>query len=204
MRRAKRLQAESRWEGRFYQRGRQKRAGDLRGCSCPTEDSHEKADGWEWTTIYDGSTPPGYHGDGIKDWPAFSAGFNMVFVWWSSAIVERTDRRVACMAITGHSTVYASRASSYVVWIVGSSSARLPRFRMTSIAFLACDRSRYRSRLRKSSAIHIRTSSWSKKAEDRRLCRLKWRPRKVAENLDALHPGSTNDEVESSFRIPSS
>jgi small-conductance mechanosensitive channel len=79
---------------------------------------------WDWNTIYAWLNTPWITIGKTPITLASVAGlvFILVFVWWFSALVERTLRRVA---LHGHhmtgSTVYAfTRLVRYVVWIVGT------------------------------------------------------------------------------------
>jgi small-conductance mechanosensitive channel len=97
---------------------------------------------WDWTTIFAwintpwitlGKTP-------ITAASIFGLLFILVFVWWFSAIVERTLRQVALHGRSPetHSTVYAfTRLIRYVVWIVGTLlGLTYLGFELTSLAFL--------------------------------------------------------------------
>lgn len=97
---------------------------------------------WDWTTLYSwintpwitlGKTP-------ITAASVLGLVFILVFVWWFSAIVERTLRRVALHGRSPdtHSTVYAfTRLIRYVVWIVGTLvGLTYIGFELTSLAFL--------------------------------------------------------------------
>ena len=79
---------------------------------------------WDWTTIYTWLNTPWITIGKTPVTLASVAGliFILVFVWWFSALVERTLRRVALhnQHVTS-STVYAfTRLVRYGVWIVGT------------------------------------------------------------------------------------
>jgi small-conductance mechanosensitive channel len=97
---------------------------------------------WDWTTIFAwintpwitlGKTP-------ITAASIFGLLFILIFVWWFSAVVERTIRRVALHGRSPetHTTVYAfTRLIRYVVWIVGTLiGLTYLGFELTSLAFL--------------------------------------------------------------------
>jgi small-conductance mechanosensitive channel len=97
---------------------------------------------WDWTTIYAwintpwitlGKTP-------ITAASIFGLVFILIFVWWFSAVVEKTLRRVALHGRSPetHTTVYAfTRLIRYVVWIVGTLiGLTYLGFELTSLAFL--------------------------------------------------------------------
>ena len=97
---------------------------------------------WNWQTVWGWFNTPLLT---IKDtevtlWSVTGLIFILFFVWWFSALVERTLRRVALHgrhhATT--STVYAfSRLVRYVVWIVGTLvGLTYLGFELTSLAFL--------------------------------------------------------------------
>ena len=97
---------------------------------------------WDWHTVWDWFNTPLLT---LKDtdvtlWSVAGLVFILFFVWWFSALVERTLRRVALHgrhhATT--STVYAfSRLVRYVVWIVGTLvGLTYLGFDLTSLAFL--------------------------------------------------------------------
>ncbi|HYH42991.1 MAG TPA: potassium transporter KefA, partial [Burkholderiales bacterium] len=96
----------------------------------------------DWTTVYDWiSTPWISLGDTeITAVSIFGLVFILVFVWWFSAFVERTLRRVALHGRSPetHSTVYAfTRLIRYVVWIAGTlMGLTYLGFELTSLAFL--------------------------------------------------------------------
>ena len=97
---------------------------------------------WDWTTIYDWINTPWITlgKTEITAASVFGLVFILVFVWWFSAVVERTLRRVALHGRSPdtHSTVYAfTRLIRYVVWIVGTLlGLTYLGFELTSLAFL--------------------------------------------------------------------
>jgi small-conductance mechanosensitive channel len=104
--------------------------------------NREIAMDWDWSTLYAWINTPWIT---LGKTPITAASilglvFILVFVWWFSAAVERTLRRVALHGRSPetHTTVYAfTRLIRYVVWIVGTLiGLTYLGFELTSLAFL--------------------------------------------------------------------
>ncbi len=97
---------------------------------------------WDWTTLYSWINTPWITigKSPITAASVFGLVFILVFVWWFSAVVERTLRRVALHGRSAdtQSTVYAfTRLIRYVVWIVGTLiGLTYIGFELASLAFL--------------------------------------------------------------------